>query len=278
MYKKRINPIGAVLGLYFIFFALRIMEYFFIRTDQGFVGEAFIHKLLGILLLAIALRCLKYNFQEIGFVPDRFARDAALGAVLGVCTFAAAYGVEIFLQTQAGNHPQLLFHVTSYSIQGNRAMQDGSLFVVFCIVGNLINVIMEEGVFRGLFPMLAGKRLSFWVSCFFSSLLFGFWHIAQPLRNVIDGQQSPMGAVVSGLLLITTSTLLGVQLCMLNRITGSIWAGMAAHFINNTTINLLHVAASGGIDEMQTLRITIAQTLSFIFVLILFLRRRKSTV
>ena len=85
---------------------------------------------------------------------------------------------------------------------------------------------------------------------------------------------------MSGLLLVVTSTLLAVQYCMLLKVTGSIWAGMAAHFVNNASVNLLHVESAGGMDEMQTIRIAIAQSLSFIIVLVCYIihiRRRKNT-
>jgi membrane protease YdiL (CAAX protease family) len=83
---------------------------------------------------------------------------------------------------------------------------------------------------------------------------------------------------MSGILLVTTSTLLAIQYCMLFKVTGSIWAGMAAHFVNNASVNLLHVSAATGIDQLQTARIAIAQSLSFAVVLVfflLYLRRKK---
>ena len=55
---------------------------------------------------------------------------------------------------------------------------------------------------------------------------------------------------------------------------------MTDHFLNNTIVNILHVASAAGADELQTLRITVAQTLSFIIVLVIYLKsgaRRKPT-
>ena len=183
--------------------------------------------------------------------------------------------IEMIIQTANGNAPALSVYVTSYAIGGNRGMQGGAVFLLICILGNIVNVAMEEGVFRGLFCKLIGEKHSFWIACIVSSLLFGIWHIAQPIRNVFDGEQSAMGALMSGILLVVTSALLGIQYCMLNRVTGSIWAGMAAHFINNTTVNLLHVTTAGGTDELQAVRITIAQTVSFVVVLCVYIADRR---
>ena len=59
---KRINkPLFAVLLIYILCFILRFIEYFIIRTDQTFWGEAFLHKLLGIVILFIVAKL--YNFK-----------------------------------------------------------------------------------------------------------------------------------------------------------------------------------------------------------------------
>ena len=242
MKNAKSKPVLFILGFYAVCCIFRGIEYFLLRTDQTVLGEAFIHKLLGIALLAVFLGVLKYKWRDIGFRLSQFIRDTGKGVLLGGGVFILAYGVELIMQMMAGNSPTLNVYVTSYAIGGNRSLQGGCWLLLFCIVGNLINVIMEEGVFRGLFYKLTEEKRTFLFACIFSSLLFGVWHIAQPLRNVIDGEQSVMGAVITGILLISTSTLLGIQYCMLHRITGSIWAGMAAHFINNTAINLLHVS------------------------------------
>lgn len=215
-------------------------------------------------------QALRYRWGDIGFRRDQLGRGTLIGLLLGGGAYVVAYGVELLILASSGNGPALQFYVTSYGVLGNRGLQDGLLFVLICVAGNLINVVMEEGVFRGLFMRVMREKYTFALSCVISSLLFGLWHIAQPVRNVIDGAQSVPGAVMSALLLVTTSTLLAIQYCMLFRVTGSIWAGMAAHFVNNASVNLLHVSTAGGVDELQTMRIAIAQALSFVVVLVVF--------
>ncbi len=277
MSNSKQRPISFILLIFLACAIFRAIEYFVIRTDQSIIGEAFIHKLIGILILAVVVHMLQYRWRDIGFDGRHMARNIGLGLLLGGGVFAVAYGVEMLMQISAGNAPSLQFYVTSYAIQGNRGMQNGLIFIVICLIGNLINVVMEEGVFRGLFVKVMEEKYSFIKACLLSSILFGFWHIAQPIRNVVDGEQSPMGAFMSGLLLVVTSTLLGIQYCMLLKLTGSLWAGMVAHFINNAGTNLVHVSTLSGADELQTIRIAIAQTLSFAIVLVVFLYQRQRT-
>ena len=163
----------------------------------------------------MAVRFVKYKWCEIGLSTDTFVRGTLLGLLLGGGVFTVAYSVEIIMLSMSGNSPSLSFYVTSYAIEGSRVMQDGVLFILICILGNIINVVMEEGVFRGLFVRMTREKYSFALACVLSSLLFGFWHIAQPVRNVLDGEQSIPGALMMGLMLVVASALIGVQYVML---------------------------------------------------------------
>lgn len=92
---------------------------------------------------------------------------------------------------------------------------------------------------------------------------FGFWHIVGPVRNYIDGQSSFQGMIANAIMLIVSSTLVGLKLAMITYMEGNLYMGMADHFVNNTIVNLLHIESSTGADEMMFLRITVAQTISF---------------
>lgn len=277
---KQINmnkPVKFILSFYLICFLLRVFEYFVLRTDQSFFGEAFIHKLAGIALLLVGLKLLSYKWKDIGMSFDKAPGGILFGAVFGGAVYAAAYGAEFYIQATAGNSPTLDFYVTSYNVLGNRALEGAFLFILICVIGNIINVIMEEGVFRGLFIRAAEKKHSFLFACMFSALLFGLWHIIQPVRNVVDGTQSPAGAFMMSLMLTVTSALFAIQLALLYKVTGSLWAGMTVHFINNASANLLHVVTASGADELQSLRIGIAQSILLIVTIVMYViyRRRK---
>lgn len=269
------HPIAFILVFYLLCFVFRIIEYLVLRTDQSIIGEALIHKLIGIGLLTAVLWLIRYQWRAIGFVANRAVKGVCFGLLFGGVVFAIAYGSEILMQISSGNAPSLQFYVASYSTTGNPVIQAGIWFVLLAIAGNIVNVVMEEGVFRGLFMRIAEEKYSFAKASIFSALLFGCWHIAQPVRNVLDGVQSPMGAFMLGLMLVSTSAIAGIQYTLLYKLTGSLWFSMAAHFVNNTIVNLLHVVTASGVDEMQTIRITIAQTLSFVVVLFVYIIKNR---
>lgn len=135
---------------------------------------------------------------------------------------------------------------------------------------------MEEGIFRGLFIRMLENGCTFLKAAFISSILFGFWHIAAPFRSLLDGEISGTGMILSAIMLILTTGITGVKFCLLTKITGSLWMAMADHFLNNTIINLLHITTSSGADEMQVIRISIAQTVSFLIVLFIYIKSRAN--
>jgi len=59
--------------------------------------------------------------------------------------------------------------------------------------------------------------------------------------------------------------------------TGNLWLGAADHFFNNTVAtNMLHVVTNSGADEMQIVRIMLAQMISSAFVAVLYLRSKRN--
>lgn len=274
--EKKICSFGFILGIYILCFIFRGFEYLVLRTDQSILGEAFIHKLIGIFILFLALRYQSIYWKDIGFAPTQIGKSIVLGLGLGILVFIPAYGIEFVAQYVSGNTPSLELYVTSYGIEENIGNQTALKFYLFCIVGNIINVVMEEGVFRGLFLRVAEQKYSFLRATVISSVLFGIWHIAAPMRSFLDGQMELLPTCIAMLSLVLMSGLMGAKLCLLTKICGNLWVPMADHFLNNTIINILHITSISGVDELQVVRIAMAQTLSFIIVLILYWRTKAN--
>ena len=275
--KKK--TILTILVIYALCFAFRALEYFVIRTDLTFLGEAFIHKLIGIGILIFAVRFFHFTFAEVGFKTGKAFYDLLKGLAFGIGTFVIAYGVELIIVSTQGNLKGLEFYVTAYAVDGNIGHQTDFYFFIICILGNIINVLMEEGIFRGLFQKMLNNHFKFVIAAIIASALFGVWHIMSPLRNFLDGNQSLGGFIAQSCLLIGTSALVGFKFAMMGKLTGNLYMAMGDHFVNNTIVNILHVVSETEADNFQVIRITIAQSLSFtvvlVWYLIVYLKNRK---
>ena len=269
--NTKLKTILAVLIIYAICFAFRALEYFVIRTDQTFWGEAFIHKLIGIGIVIFAVFLFRYKFTDIGVKTGKAFFDILKGLAFGLAVFTIAYSVEIIILAAQNDLVGVELYVSAYSVNGNFGKRTDFIFFFICVIGNIINVLMEEGVFRGLFQKMLSDKYGFLIAAIIASALFGVWHIMSPLRSYLDGEKSLGGFIGQSLMLVGTSALVGFEFAMMGKLTGNLYMAMGDHFVNNTIVNMLHVINSEEADHLMTIRITIAQSVSFTAVLIWYL-------
>ena len=269
--NTKLKTILAVLIIYAICFAFRALEYFVIRTDKTFWGEAFIHKLIGIVIVIFAVFLFRYKFTDIGVKTGKAFFDILKGLAFGLAVFTIAYSVEIIILAAQNDLVGVELYVSAYSVNGNFGKRTDFIFFFICVIGNIINVLMEEGVFRGLFQKMLSDKYGFLIAAIIASALFGVWHIMSPLRSYLDGEKSLGGFIGQSLMLVGTSALVGFKFAMMGKLTGNLYMAMGDHFVNNTIVNMLHVINSEEADHLMTIRITIAQSVSFTAVLIWYL-------
>lgn len=275
MPNKNSKIVFIVLLIYISCFVFRGFEYFILRTDQTVWSEAFIHKLIGIMIFYSVAKLYGMNLKDIGFGKNNVLRNLLKGLGFGLSVFIVAYITEILILIVQNKFAMVQIYVSAYAIDGNIGNQTAFIFFIICILGNIINVVMEEGLFRGLFQKMLEYKYSFIVSAIISSVLFGVWHIMAPVRSYCDGMIGVSGLLVNMIMLVITSGIIGFKFCLLAKMTGSLYMSMSDHFVNNTIINIFHVISDTGVDELQVVRIAVAQSLSFIVVLIFYRRNYK---
>ena len=152
------NPFITVLIIYLLCYVLHIAEYFFLRTDQTIIGEAVIHKILGIVILIIFSKKFGFSRKEIGFKAGKDLLCIIKGLGFGALVFLIAYTTEIIISVSQGTFKSLQLYVSAYAIDKNIGNRTELIFFIVCIIGNVINVIMEEGNYRGLFIKIIGLQ------------------------------------------------------------------------------------------------------------------------
>ena len=267
-------PLSVCIAIYFICYAFRLWEYFVLKTDESVIGENFIHKACGIVVIFAALFASGLHWRDIGFTRAGRLKNIGLGLALGAGFYTIAYAVECIVLYVQGVSPSLKIASGGFSLV--KSTEFVSTGIAFILLFNVLNVWMEEGLFRGLFTRLLRERDDCRMTIFITALLFGLWHLIMPVRSFIEGQTDFASMLLLSVGYVAFSFVYGLKMSFLYRMTGSVWAGLSDHFFNNSVINIVHVVSSEGSDHLQIIRIVTAQFLSFIFVYILYLRKRKN--
>ena len=235
-----------------------------------------LHKVVGIIILTFALKRANLSWSGIGFQRNGFVSGILKGLLLGSVCFAVSYGIELAILTLQGDPAHIELYISSFSLTGSQVKNTGFLFFALCVVFNVINVWMEEGVFRGLFLKTLSATKPFMTANMIAAFLFGVWHIVMPLRSYMNGEMSFAAMVLMSIGYIILAGIMGIKWGLLYRMTGNLWVGLGDHLFNNTVAtNMLHVVSSTGAEKLQIVRIMAAQLTSFVFVLVIYAYRNR---
>lgn len=273
----RKKTIEMVLAVFVLCNVVKYIEFLIIKTDRTIISENIICKLFIIAILFVALSKLKWNWNKIGFSKKDLLKNAVLGLLLGVSTFFLSYLTEYLVLVARGKMPHIQFFITNFTLSNQNIGGTSFAMVVICIIGNIVNVWAEEGLFRGLFFQMMKTSFSEKQSNFIQSLLFGLWHIVTVIVWLLDGSINIPTACFMAVGYVILSGVLAYEWGLCLALTGTIWAGASEHFFNNFITNSLHMVTDTGIDEIQILRIVLSNALSLTFVMIIskFAKRRK---
>jgi len=273
--KSKKKALEIILAVFVLCSIIKYIEFLVIKTDQTILSENILCKLFIIVVLFIALAKLGWSWRKIGFCTKGLLKNAALGLLLGASTFFLSYLTEYLVLTAMGRTPHIQFFITNFALTNQNIGGASFGVVAICIVGNVVNVWAEEGLFRGLFFQMAKTSFTERQSNFIQSLLFGLWHVVTVIVWLLEGSINIPAACFMAVGYILLSGVLAYEWGLCIALTGTIWAGAFEHFFNNFITNSLHMVTDTGIDEMQILRIVLSNILSLTFVLLLSKTAKK---
>ena len=276
MQKEKIlnRPVLGTVFIFMILMAVHAFETLVLRTDQTALAENVYNKIFGIAALFYLLRLTGWTWLEIGFDFDEMGEGIKKGLKLAVLSFTFAYCFELLYLSAKGSLPRFKIYPGSFSLTGESVRSAGLKAFALCVIFNIINVWMEEGMFRGFFLNLLETKYRFLISALISAALFGIWHWLLPVRSYIDGEWDLKMTLLMCLGYFVLAGLMGMKWAMLREIDGNIWQGLADHLFNNLVVtNLLHIVTETGTDELLIARVAIGQILSFLMVLVLYRRK-----
>ena len=110
------SPILSCSIIFVICSLARLFEYFYMRTDETFLSENFLHKLFGILLLWGILSICKLKWKDIGFTSDGIVSGIGNGLLFGLVCSIFAYIVECIVLLFRHGNVHLSFYASGFSL------------------------------------------------------------------------------------------------------------------------------------------------------------------
>lgn len=258
-----------ILGAYFICELVKDFEFLILKTDQTFLAENIFCKLFAVGMIVFCLKKLHLSWDGIGFKKSGVAKGAALGISLGVITFSLSYLAEYLILQSRGLHPEFSFYIANFAISNQNIAGISISALAICVVGNIVNVWAEEGLFRGLLYHIGKLHFTERAANIIQSALFGLWHIIIVIVWIVDGSIDIFSALIMAVGYVILAGILGYEWGLCAALTGTLWAGAFEHFFNNFIGNTLHVISETGVDELQIIRIVLSNVLSLLIVTIL---------
>ena len=209
--NTKYKPDHLCIAIFTLCLSVRFVEYFLIEKDKTAIGENVLHKVVGIIILALVLKWVNLSWSDIGFQRNGFAGGILKGLLLGSACFTISYGLELAVFILQGNSAHLEIYISSFSLTGSQIKNTDFVFFLLCVLFNIINVWMEEGVFRGLFIRTLSETKPFVQANFIAAFLFGIWHIVMPIRSYIHGEMSFAAMVLMGIGYMILSGIMGIK-------------------------------------------------------------------
>jgi membrane protease YdiL (CAAX protease family) len=222
--------IGSVIAVFTLNTLLTLPLVPLLHLDRGFTTVSFVVAAVSTeipMLLVIYVRLIMpgaVTWSELGLRPLPLAYVLRMGLGAGLVGLLIIDVIEALL-SQVGLQPNQLQQFEFVLSEGPVA------FALLLVLAGIVAPFVEELFFRGFVFGFYRRRQALWVAYVVSSVLFTVLHLDPSKMNV---QQ--MGGLSVGIFL------LALLLAWLYQHTGSLYPGILAHALNNSTAVILFYA------------------------------------
>ncbi|SOB99473.1 CAAX prenyl protease-like protein [Ureibacillus xyleni] len=225
--KNHLSSSFGVFYLLIVCLLFRLLDIFVWKMDEK-IGEIILSKTIGLILIILFLIFTNKSINYIHLRKINLKPSITLAFLLAILALLMCYSVKYIFLLSTKTEPVIAFN-NQYTIL--------SIFL-FVFIGNLINTLMEEGLFRGLMIQTFINKMPFWVANLLQSIIFGLWHIPWIIKEYTTGKIN-MGTMLSNSLLYTLiSGIMGFIMGYMVYRTKNLWTSITWHFVWNCTMNL----------------------------------------
>ena len=167
------SSILKIIGLFLFFQLFRALDIFWLRLDEEF-GDILLSKSISFIFIIIFIVFTQRDLGDIGLRSNYFNYFLGLGfgfVLISIIGMRVAYSII--------DGSMVAWLVVDVSLT----------FVYFTFFTNLVNVMMEESLFRGIFLRMSLdiSRGHFWKANLLQAFVFGTWHLIWPVKEYMSG-------------------------------------------------------------------------------------------
>ena len=252
-------PITVLLIITLLCLVLRILDTFVLPIAE-LVGELIISKALGFILIILFLWSINRRLNAIGIHKRNAGQAVIIGSSVVVIMLVMYYTVILVVTSSSGVEGSLQFGPTD-----PKTGKEGDFyFALWLVFGNIVNVFMEEGLFRGLMTRKFLDKMSFWKTNILQAFLFGIWHITWPIKDFLDGDLSFGGLILQSTMATLSAFLVALIWGYMYFKTASLLAPLICHYFFNSTLNLITFVSTSGQEDIVTNALTLAGAIALL--------------
>jgi membrane protease YdiL (CAAX protease family) len=237
------RPVLVSFALYILAWVIKYLDTFLFRLDE-LIGEAFLTKSLGFILVVVYVWVCGRKLRDIGFHSRNLGKVLLIALAGFGFLYAIAFVTQLLLLRSSGEDARFVLS----AVDPRTGMSGGLLFGIWLVVANLVNSAMEDGLFRGVMIRLLLVRFSGWGAIILQAALFSLWHVSWPLRRLLDGQAALGEAAFEAFGLLLATLISGIVYGYFYYKTDNLWGAFVGHTINNSIFNVLFIQTSAGMQ------------------------------
>ena len=240
---SRARPILVSLAFFFAVIALRSIDLFVLRLD-ALPDKTIVSRGLGFLLVLGYLQMLRKPISSIGLHARNFDKAFLIGGLSLIILYTALYAFQFYRLSIARETPRLVFG----AIDTGTGAMGGLFFTLFYLVGQIVNALMEESIFRGVMLPHFMLKSGFWKANALQAFLFGLAHLVFPFSSWVRGQATSGEAIAEAIPLLIATTVGGLVFGYLYYRTGNLWTAVFAHLIDNAIGLFFHIQTASRLN------------------------------
>jgi uncharacterized protein len=226
--KTQLSSTAGVIYLLLVCLFFRLLDIFVWKMDER-IGEIILSKSIGFLLIFLFLAYTGRELRDIHLYKVNRYLSLKLAISQALLALVLCYSVK-YLFLVANNAKPILAYTDDYTI---------FTMILFVLVGNLMNTLMEEGLFRGLMLQAFHKKMPFFAANLLQAFLFGLWHIPWIVKDYITGKIAFSSMISNSILYCFIAGIMGLMMGYMYHRTKNLWTAIVWHFVWNCTMNLL---------------------------------------